>query len=150
MKLNLGCGNDIRQGYVNIDLNVDDKRVIKGDVSNLDTFSLTNDSVDEIIAIDIIQYFSYQQIVGVVSNWCQKLKPGGSIYIESVDYNMLSNMMFYDLLASEVVNNVLYGDSGIKGIYNLPSIEALLKNNQLIIDTKGFKDAKFYIRAIKQ
>mgnify|MGYP001187693939 CR=1 FL=1 len=149
MKLNLGCGNDIRDGYVNIDLNSNHQKVIKGDISNLDIFSLTDNSVDEILAIDVIQYFNYQNIVNVIANWCQKLKSNGSIYIESIDYNMISNMMFYDLLGSEVVNNLLYGDPGLKGVYNLPSIESLLRNNKMQIDIKGFKEAKFYIRAVK-
>ncbi len=36
IKINLGCGNDIRPGYTNIDLVNLDPRVKKADVRNLD------------------------------------------------------------------------------------------------------------------
>ncbi|HPP40751.1 MAG TPA: hypothetical protein PK498_10720, partial [Candidatus Kapabacteria bacterium] len=34
--LNLGCGKDIRDGFINIDLFSDDPRVVYGDVRKLD------------------------------------------------------------------------------------------------------------------
>ena len=61
VKINLGCGKDIRLGYTNIDI-LGGENVTRGDVRNLDTCGIADGSVDEILAIDVIQYIKFKDI----------------------------------------------------------------------------------------
>lgn len=74
LKLNLGCGKDFREGYLNIDLYSDDPRVIFMDVRKLD---FEDSSVDEIVAFDILEHFSHRETGAVLAEWARVLKPGG-------------------------------------------------------------------------
>jgi SAM-dependent methyltransferase len=83
MKLNLGCAQDIRDGYINIDVNPIDDRVTRGDVRDL-PFIETN-SVDEIIARDVIEHMPLVEAKNAILEWKRILKCGGKIYLQSID-----------------------------------------------------------------
>ena len=81
IKLNLGCGNDLRQGYVNSDL-YNDKADLKLDSSDL---PYDDNSVDEILAYHIIEHFPYRKALATIGEWHRVLKPGGRLRIETPD-----------------------------------------------------------------
>ena len=81
-KLNLGCGSDIREGYVNIDL-YNDKADLQCDVTAL---PYEDSSIDEIFASHIIEHFDFQQSWAVLAEWYRVLKPGGMLKIETPDF----------------------------------------------------------------
>ena len=60
MKLNLGCGNDIREGYVNVDFRKTHPSVLQVDLSKF-PWPFENDSVDEILMLDFLEHFPYAQ-----------------------------------------------------------------------------------------
>jgi len=78
LKLNLGCGGDKREGWVNIDINpkFNPDRVM--DVRKLD---YPDNSVDEILALDILEHFSYNETLSILKEWVRVLKPSGIIAI---------------------------------------------------------------------
>lgn len=57
--LNLGCGNDIRDGFINIDLFNENPNVVYMDIRSLD---LPNNSADLILASDILEYFFHRDM----------------------------------------------------------------------------------------
>lgn len=81
-KLHLGCGGEIREGYVNIDIQL--------------PFDLQHDfrkplpfadaSVDEIYSHDVIQVFSREEWKFVKKDWARVLKPGGIMMISVWDF----------------------------------------------------------------
>ena len=77
MKLNIGCGKDVQEGYINIDLNSDDRRVLKLDLCKPLPFD-TN-SIDAILAIKVFEHLlNYQDTF----NECMRvLKPNGLLVI---------------------------------------------------------------------
>ena len=79
LKLNLGCGEDIREGYHNIDIRKL-PNVIVADVTNL---PYKNNSVDEIIASDIYEHISHTKSLEVLKHWYDLLKPGGGIIVRA-------------------------------------------------------------------
>lgn len=83
-KLNLGCANDIKEGYDNIDMYCNDPRVINADVSDLSKL-YELDSVDEIYARDILEHLPFKKIPQILFHWCSLLRKGGKIYIQSID-----------------------------------------------------------------
>ena len=84
MKLNLGCGGDIREGYENIDLYHKDPRVKNVDIERLNEIYSAN-SIDEIVASDVIEHISHRHVKKVLQMWISILKPGGKIYIKTPD-----------------------------------------------------------------
>lgn len=144
MKINLGCGKDIRLGYTNIDI-LGGENVTRGDVRNLDTCGIADGSVDEILAIDVIQYIKFKDIGATIQGWFKKLAPGGTLHLESIDYNILGNFLSYDYVTVDQLNNLLYGEDKVLGIYNLVGIESFCKSLGLNTIQKGFKEAKFYL-----
>lgn len=93
MKMNLGCGDDIRQnGFINIDLQqiTDESETFKrGDITNLD-WVCENDSVEEIVALNTLQYLNMKQCGDSLNNWHQKLKKNASIKILIPDFRCVS------------------------------------------------------------
>ena len=78
IKLNLGAGSDIRQGYINIDI-----RPIEGIdvVADLGTVHKMFTGGDEILAYDVIEHFSHTEHEQILMNWFGMLKPGGKMIV---------------------------------------------------------------------
>lgn len=82
-KLNLGCSNDIKDGYLNIDLYHTDPRVKISDVRNLSF--LSDESVDEVIAHDILEHLPFNDSSGCIKEWCRVLSVNGIISIQTTN-----------------------------------------------------------------
>lgn len=82
-KLNLGCGDKILPGYVNVDV-VESRRGFKPDVI-CDLHRLTpfeDDTIDEILSVHVVEHFWRWEVVGVLKEWVRVLKPGGKMILE--------------------------------------------------------------------
>lgn len=83
LRLNLGCGDKILPGYVNVD--VAPTRAGKSpdllcDLHRLDPFA--SGSVDEVMAIHVVEHFWRWEVVDVLQEWVRVLKPGGRMILE--------------------------------------------------------------------
>lgn len=87
IRLNVGCGTDYREGYINIDGSSSsfkvDKRIDLCSESLLDSFE--HDSVDYILANDIIEHFFHWEAVKVLKEFYAILKPFGKCEIRVPD-----------------------------------------------------------------
>lgn len=81
IRLNLGCGNDLRIGYINSDL-YNNKANESFDSSALPYF---DNSVDEILAYHLIEHFPYRKALNTLAEWYRALKVGGKLRIETPD-----------------------------------------------------------------
>ncbi len=82
LKLNLGCGHDIREGFINCDL-YNDKAEMKFDSIKL---PFDDNSVDEIMAYHVIEHFPYNKIWKALGEWNRALKHGGRLHLETPDF----------------------------------------------------------------
>jgi SAM-dependent methyltransferase len=83
LRLNLGCGDKILPGYVNVD--VAPSRAGKSpdvlcDLHRLDPFA--SGSADEVMAIHVVEHFWRWEVVDVLREWGRVLKPGGRMILE--------------------------------------------------------------------
>jgi predicted SAM-dependent methyltransferase len=82
VKFNLGCGDDYKQGYVNVDCfnikNVDETWDIK-------KIPYPDNSADEILASHVIEHFDANTGISVLKEWYRALKPNGILKIETPD-----------------------------------------------------------------
>ena len=82
-KLNLGCGDKILPGYVNVDVAAS-RRGLKPDVL-CDLHKLTSfedNTVDEILSVHVVEHFWRWEVVDVLREWVRVLKPGGVMILE--------------------------------------------------------------------
>lgn len=76
MKLHLGCGDKILDGYINIDIRENLNCDLVCDIKTLDTFD-TN-VADEIYACHVLEHFGRHEYMKILKRWYEVLKPGGT------------------------------------------------------------------------
>lgn len=83
VKLNLGCGDKILPGYVNVDVapsRAGRKPDVLCDLQYLDPFP--DNAVDEVLAVHVVEHFWRWEVVEVLREWVRVLKPGGKMILE--------------------------------------------------------------------
>ena len=84
MKLNVGCGKDIREGFVNVD-----KRKLPGVGVVCDLTDVSRhfdyETCDYILARDVLEHFDRATYYQVLESLVKLLKPGGIIEIQAPD-----------------------------------------------------------------
>lgn len=84
MKLNLGCGNDIRQGYVNVDF-----RQLPGvdQVVDLSKFPWPwkDGEIEEIAMLDFLEHFPYRQTGKILDECWRIMRVGGYLDVQVPD-----------------------------------------------------------------
>ena len=88
MKLNLGCGTDIRPGYVNIDANtflpgVDHVVDLTAPMALADLFPPA--SVDAVLAQDVLEHLHRWEALRLLGRLRALLKPGGTLEVRVPD-----------------------------------------------------------------
>lgn len=86
IRLNVGCGRKIMQGYVNIDVRKTNEEVVVADIRNL---PYGPNSVDEIYANDVLEHVSFRETQEVLNHWFTVIKPGGTLFIQSPHFKSL-------------------------------------------------------------
>ncbi len=99
IRLNLGCGGRPLRGYINVDMDTldqirarypnqtfeDDLIVVQHDIFNL---PYPSDSVDEVRSESLIEHVSFVDEPKFFHEVLRVLKPGGSLYLSTVDFEM--------------------------------------------------------------
>jgi SAM-dependent methyltransferase len=87
-KLNLGCGTDIRPGWVNLDIAALNGVDVVHDV-NKTPYPFPDDTFDEIVAQDILEHVS--DLGAVMMELHRILKPGGHVKIQVPHFSSRNN-----------------------------------------------------------
>jgi len=107
IKLNLGCAKDIRAGWINVDLHYKHPDVINEDISNI-SFIKPN-TVDEILAQDIIEHLPLQKSIQCLTVWHSWLKPNGKIFIQTTNFDFFVKAYLSDVWSDlNVLNYMLF------------------------------------------
>lgn len=104
--LNLGCGNDILQGYDNIDLR-DLPGVINADVGDIWTMYKEN-SVAEIRAIDVFEHIPFAESQETLNRWVHILKPGGRLIIQGPSIEVLARRILTSINIKDIEDSIKY------------------------------------------
>lgn len=83
MKLNLGCGRDIKQGYTNVDLHMPCDR--QEDLSKI-PWNFADESADEILMLDFLEHFPYASTNNILHEVWRVLKKDGFVDIQVPDF----------------------------------------------------------------
>ncbi len=83
VRLNLGCGDKILDGYINVDI-VNERAGGKPDINCdlRDLYAFDSHYADEILAVHVIEHFWRWEVVNILCEWVRVLKPGGTMFLE--------------------------------------------------------------------
>ena len=139
IKIHLGCGEKILDGFINIDIVKKKPQVIIDDVSTLKT--IEQDSVDLIYACHVLEHFSRTEILNILETWNSKMKKGGIIRISVPDFDSI--FLHYKKNKNlDSLIGLLYGGQRNeydyhKVVFNFDTLSELLKK-------AGFSNVKRY------
>jgi len=152
-RLNLGCGNDIRSGFVNIDrLPGKSDNYKQGCMKSLD-WLVEDSTVDEILALDCLEYVLAKDVRSTVTNWVNKLSPGGIIKILVPDCHLAAKSFAQGQLALQEYQMIVFGtqennDERLSLIDPLIILD-MLKELGLTVSLKRYDGVAFYVEAVK-
>lgn len=156
MKLNLRCGNDIRTGYVNVDrmpqkqLATDVYR--QGDISSLDWLT-EHDTVDEIIAMDCLEYLPTNTIKQAITSWYQKLSLGGVMKIMVPDCFAIAQAFAQGQLSLEEYSTMILGTQNNNdnrlSVIDTTTLIGFLQDIGFTIVLKRYEGVAIYVEATK-
>jgi len=157
MKLNLGCGADVRQqGYINIDLKPNQQHspevYRQGDARSLD-WLCENQTVEEILAMHVLNYMPVAQVPLSLKNWIDKLCNNGVLKVSVPDVNALAKMFANDQLSTREFVTSVFGtqqDEDIcRSAMDATLLIKILEEYGLIVKTKRYDGIMFYVEAEK-
>ncbi|MFW5701952.1 MAG: glycosyltransferase, partial [Bacteroidota bacterium] len=158
--LNLGCGKDVRDGFVNIDLFSDDPRVVRMDVRNLE---FRDRAAKMILASDILEHFSHREIDSVLGEWSRVLKPGGELMIRCPSLRLQAEEYLNGAWDADVASYMIFGGQTNPGDYHAvgfdeksirrhlekAGLEVISIDEEKIPQDKGYINLNMTIRARK-
>ena len=100
LKLHLGCGENHINGYINIDYPSSEHTVQTtsgADVfADIVTLRLPRESIDEIRSHHVFEHFDRQTALALLCNWHHALKNGGTLIIETPDFERSAKLLLLD------------------------------------------------------
>jgi SAM-dependent methyltransferase len=145
--LNLGCGLDIREGYINIDVRKVHPKILVLDLEKELLKPFPDNSVEEIIAKDFIEHLSWRVVEDFLRDCYRALKSGGRMYIQVPDMEAIAkkvildpNFKYGELEGWKAISFWVYGagdygePSFHKAGFTIPSLRRLLESMGLIVE----------------
>ncbi len=143
-KLNLGSGNDKREGYINIDSNRQFNPDLVMDVRVLD---FQPNEVDEILARDILEHIPIAECELTLKHWFAILKPGGKIIIQTPNLQTIAE----NINALSISNKIDLINVMIKRIFGGQDYDGNFHQNgftpftlQCLLNKIGFREITVY------
>ena len=103
MKLNLGSGNSHIDGFINVDL-YDKDADVQADICDL---PYDDNSIDEIVAYQVIEHIPYNQSDDVFGEMYRVLKPGGTAIVETPDIDYVCRAILDEGLLDKWIYNLV-------------------------------------------
>lgn len=85
MRLNLGCGNDVKDGYTNVDFRPVHPGVVVADLSSF-PWQWKDETVEEVLMYDFLEHFPYRTTKPMLEEVWRVLKMGGAVEIQVPDF----------------------------------------------------------------
>ena len=142
MKLHLGSGSRYLEGYLHVDIADYEHIDIKSSVDKLST--IDDDTVDEIYASHVLEYYDRHEVESVLNEWKRVLKKDGVLRIAVPNFETLIEV-YQETDEIEKILGPLYGKWNLtdgsfiyhKTVYDKKSLTELLERI-------GFFDIKLW------
>lgn len=156
MKLNIRCGTDIRHGYINVDRmspnQLPPEVYRQGDISSLDW--LTEDgTVEEIVALDCLEYLPTNTMQPTLANWAKKLIVGGQLKILVPDCYAIAKAFYQGQFNLQEYSQMTFGtqkeNDNRLSVVDSVTLLNILQEAGLTISLKRYEGVAIYVEAIK-
>ncbi|MBE9035245.1 class I SAM-dependent methyltransferase [aff. Roholtiella sp. LEGE 12411] len=142
-KLNLGCGFDIRSGYLNVDFQDFHNPDLVADIRKLDI--LPSGFYEEVIAQDCLEHFPRCDTEPALAEWSRLLKSGGILKLRVPNLIGLLELFLWESKQSaeeqKVLVQCMYGTQAYDGDWHLTGFTQILLEHYL--EKAGFNNIKF-------
>lgn len=83
MRVNVGCGRMVLDGWINCDVQVSPRAKRPPElICDAKSIPLPDSSADELMALHLVEHFFRWEIPEVLAEWKRLLKPGGLLVLE--------------------------------------------------------------------
>lgn len=132
LRLNLGCElHKLPQdeGWVNIDCRPECEPNLVHDLVN--PLPYEDNSVDEILAKDILEHFPWRKVPAILKDWFRVLKPSGEIYIQTPDLATIAHQILIGKFWTwQQISYWIYGEQNVgenshKSGFTIPTLARL-------------------------
>lgn len=142
-KLNLGCGFDIRPGYLNVDFQDFHNPDLVADIRKLDM--LPSGFYDEIVAQDCLEHFPRCDTEPALFEWSRLLKSGGTLKLRVPNLIGLLELFLWEDKQSiedqKALVQCLFGTQAYEGDWHLTGFTQTLLDYYL--SNAGFFNTMF-------
>lgn len=115
MRLNLGSGDDRREGYINVDLREDVADV----VASVDRLPFPDRCSEEVLALDLLEHFPVFRTADLLDEWHRVLVPGGRLVVKVPNIFELSRYIVEGRSPELLIRNIYGGHRwGPDGAYD--------------------------------
>ncbi|MGC8983531.1 MAG: class I SAM-dependent methyltransferase [Desulfurococcaceae archaeon] len=147
MRLNLCCGDDVRLGYINIDVRKTKPNVLVLDLEKELLRPFPDNSVDEIIARDCVEHISWRRVEDLLKDMFRVLKCCGRVYIQVPDLEAIARKIILNpdfcyggLCGWKAISFWVYGgqdypENTHKAGFTIPTLKKLLESLGFEIET---------------
>lgn len=120
-KLNVGCGFDYREGYVNVDLHERHKPDLVADV--LDLADFPTGFYEELVAQDVLEHVTRDNVRRALFEWNRVLVRGGRLFIRTTELGGLVRLLeapaHQGILDQERLIQNVFGTQAYTGDFHL-------------------------------
>ena len=158
-KLNLGCGQDIKQGYVNADIRKLNGVDIVVDMEKPLPFQ--NEEFDEVLMKDSMEHVSWRNIEQLINEVHRILKKGGKLIIQCPDLEEIAKQVilnpdfkFNELEGYKAISFWVYGEQNYpenthKSGFTKPALRKLLESHGFKIERMETGGTNIICEAVK-
>lgn len=107
MRLNLGCGDDLRKDWVNVDCRDLPGVDLVADAADLNM--LVDGSVGKILAHDLLEHFPQERTTDILLEWFRVLESDGILIIRTPDLRLLMKFLQTGKWSPQTISRKLFG-----------------------------------------
>ena len=132
-KLNLGCGHDLREGYINVDLHERHNPDLVADITNLQ--NLPSGHFDEIVAQDVLEHLERAKVPIALQEWSRLLANNGTLRIRVPSLvHMEKHLCIPEnqtIEKADEIMHMIFGTQAYNGDYHLAGFTPLILKHRL-------------------
>ena len=130
-KVNLGCGFDHRDGYLNVDFHPDHNPDLLADVRELSM--LPDGYYEEVLAQDILEHLERADTSKALAEWARITAIGGHLIVRVPDFMGVARLMAEEHSVERhlQMTHVLYGTQAYSGDFHLTGFTELTLRHAL-------------------
>ena len=142
-KVNLGCGFDHRDGYLNVDFHPDHNPDLLADVRTLPM--LPDGHYEEVLAQDILEHLVRSDMAPTLAEWARITAIGGTLIVRVPDIIGIARLLAeeHTMHRQDQMIHVMYGTQAYDGDYHLNGFTELALRHSL-------HDAGFVTRTLER